>query len=94
MFAEEGVRSLSLSDAFEESEPPEPLPPFVNHWLDDFTSWTTDNKLKALDAIIPLYVCLAVHWQNMVLDWLINVVVYELPYVYLYISFCMSTSLF
>ena len=56
VFAEEGVRSLSLSDTLEESEPPEPLPPFMNHWLDEFTSWTTENKLKALDAIIPLYV--------------------------------------
>ncbi len=35
-------------------QPSLPLPSFIDSWLSSFTSWSTEHKQAALNAIVPL----------------------------------------
>lgn len=47
-------RRLSSDDDYGTEQLSPPLPPFIDSWLSSFSSWSTEHKLTALNAIVPL----------------------------------------
>lgn len=60
VFVDHSAAVSALNHRFSQDEgdtseqPSPPLPSFIDSWLSSFSSWSTEHKLAALNAIVPL----------------------------------------